>query len=94
MLKGIKVFPKEPMRFDFIIDEGDADLKADSFKRESSKLIKYFLASLTIPEEDLWVNLSPYEPERIMEKSFGATEMGRDFLAQVNCNFKCNRIKN
>ena len=29
-------------------------------KEELTKLIKYFLASLTIPEKDLWVNLSPY----------------------------------
>jgi len=31
----------------------------DELKDESRKLIKYFLASLTIPEKDLWVNLSP-----------------------------------
>ncbi|MDO8675766.1 MAG: hypothetical protein Q7K71_06610 [Candidatus Omnitrophota bacterium] len=46
------------------------------------KLIKYFLASLTIPEQDLWVNLSPYEKDRIVPQSFGQTEMGRDLLAQ------------
>jgi len=45
-------------------------------------LIKYFLASLTIPENDLWVNLSPYEKNRIVPGSFGLTEMGRDLLAQ------------
>jgi hypothetical protein len=28
-------------------------------RTEAAKLIKYFLASLTIPEKDLWVNLSP-----------------------------------
>ena len=47
-----------------------------------SKLIKYFLASLTIPEKDLWVNLSPYEKDRIIPQSFGLTEMGRDLLAE------------
>ncbi|MDO8674486.1 MAG: hypothetical protein Q7K71_00005, partial [Candidatus Omnitrophota bacterium] len=46
------------------------------------KLIKYFLASLTVPEKDLWVNLSPYEKDRIVPTSFGQTEMGRDLLAQ------------
>ena len=51
-------------------------------KQEVTKLIKYFLASLTIPESDLWVNLSPYEKNRIIPQSFGLTEMGRDLLAE------------
>ena len=38
--------------------------------------------SLTIPEKDLWVNLSPYEKDRVIPKSFGLTEMGRDLLAE------------
>ncbi|MBF0511175.1 MAG: hypothetical protein HQL13_02485 [Candidatus Omnitrophica bacterium] len=54
----------------------------EQLKAESTKLIKYFLASLTIPEKDLWVNLSPYEKDRIIPQSFGLTEMGRDLLAE------------
>ena len=54
----------------------------EQLKQESTKLIKYFLASLTIPEKDLWVNLSPYEKDRIIPQSFGLTEMGRDLLAE------------
>ena len=61
---------------------GDSKLSDDAIKNESSKLIKYFLASLTIPEKDLWVNLSPYEKDRIIPQSFGLTEMGRDLLAE------------
>ena len=82
MLKGIKVHPDNPFRFDFILDKGDSELSNDQLKDESSKLIKYFLASLTIPEKDLWVNLSPYEKDRIIPNSFGLTEMGRDLLAE------------
>jgi len=37
---------------------------------------------LTIPENELWVNLSPYERNRIIPKNFGLTEMGRDLLAE------------
>ena len=37
---------------------------------------------MTIPEKDLWVNLSPYEKDRIIPQSFGLTEMGRDLLAE------------
>ncbi|MBF0385980.1 MAG: DEAD/DEAH box helicase, partial [Candidatus Omnitrophica bacterium] len=63
-------------------DSGDSKLKNDELKAESTKLIKYFLASLTVPEEELWVNLSPYEKDRIIPDAFGITEMGRDLLAQ------------
>ena len=82
ILKGIKVHPDNPFRFDFILDKGDSQLSNDALKDESSKLIKYFLASLTIPEKDLWVNLSPYEKDRIIPNSFGLTEMGRDLIGR------------
>jgi hypothetical protein len=83
ILKGIKVHPDDPFQFDFILDQGDiGGQNFASLRDESTKLIKYFLASLTIPENDLWVNLSPYEKDRIIPKSFGQTEMGRDLLAE------------
>ncbi|MBF0570979.1 MAG: sensor histidine kinase [Candidatus Omnitrophica bacterium] len=82
VLKGIKLDPKNPFRFHFFVESGDSKLKREDLKNESSKLIKYFLASLTIPEKDLWVNLSPYEKDRIVPQEFGQTEMGRDLLAE------------
>ena len=94
LIKGIKIFPDNPLRFDFIVDAGnvganqrirsnkEGDYMESSVRKESEKLIKYFLASLTVPEEDLWVNLSPNEPDRIIPHKFGETEMGRDLLAQ------------
>ncbi len=82
ILKGVKVYADNPLRFDFIMDSGDTKLEGEDLKGESEKLIKYFLASLTTPEEDLWVNLSPYEKDRIIPDKFGTTEMGRDLLAQ------------
>jgi len=80
MLKGLKVHTDNPFRFDFILDQGAS--KGGDLKQEATKLIKYFLASLTVPETDLWVNLSPYERNRIIPQSFGLTEMGRDLLAE------------
>lgn len=82
VLRGLIVYPDKPFHFDFIVDAGESGIIGDELKEESSKLIKYFLAALTVPEKDLWVNLSPYEKERIIPESFGATEMGRDLLAQ------------
>ncbi len=81
LLKGIKVFRNDPFRFDFILDKGDVHQPLPS-ELEIKRLIKYFLASLTVPEKDLWVNLSPYEKDRIVPEAFGQTEMGRDLLAQ------------
>ena len=82
MLRGIKVYPENPFKFDFIVDSGNTGLQADALKDESQKLAKYFLAALTTPEEDLWVNLSPYEDDRIIPDALGQMDMGRDLLAQ------------
>ncbi|MBF0387190.1 MAG: hypothetical protein HQL20_04970 [Candidatus Omnitrophica bacterium] len=84
VLKGIKVYPQDPLRLDFILANGEASGNGagHALQGEASRLIKYFLASLTIPEKDLWVNLSPYEKDRIVPEAFGQTEMGRDLLAQ------------
>ena len=88
-LKGITIHQDNALRFDFLIHRGDdlssrhSGTRDDAAKRHQyNKLIKYFLASLTVPDKDQWVNLSPYEKDRIIEGSFGKTEMGRDLLGQ------------
>ena len=80
LLEGGICYLRRALRF--IVDTGDAQISDTDFKKESARLIKYFLASLTTPEEDMWVNLSPYEKHRIIPAGFGDTEMGRDVLAQ------------
>lgn len=81
-LKGMVIDPNEPFRMDFIMDRGDAILSDVQKQEEYQKLIKYFLAALAVPDTEQWVNLSPYERDRIIPDSFGVTEMGRDLLAQ------------
>ena len=81
-LQGITIHPDNALQFDFLIHKGDKVLEGEQKKEEYKKLVKYFLASLTIPDEDQWVNLSPYEKDRIIKDDFGKTEMGRDLLAQ------------
>ncbi len=80
-LTGIKVYADNPFRFDFVLAPGETAAD-DALEEESTKLIKYFLAALTVPEKDQWVNLSPYEKDRIVPDKFGQTEMGRDLLSQ------------
>jgi len=82
LVKGITIHPDNPLEFDFLVSPGDNNLTGQAFREESKRLIKYFLAGLTVPDKELWVNLSPYEKDRIIPKNFGRTEMGRDMLAQ------------
>ncbi len=82
VIKGLKIYPENPFKFDFIVDTQDSGLLGKDLQEESNNLIKYFLTTLTVPNKDLWVNLSPYEKGRIMTEGFGTTQMGRDLLAQ------------
>ena len=79
---GMRMDLKNPFNFYFVMNKGEQFLEADIKKNEYNKLIKYFLASLTTPNNDMWVNLSPYESTRIIPDNFAGTEMGRDLLAQ------------
>ncbi len=81
-LKGIMVNSKNPLRFDFLVDKGGSGLQGPFLKDGITRLAKYFLTCLAVPEEDLWVNLSPYEKDRIVPGNFGITLMGKDLLEQ------------
>ncbi|MBF0532139.1 MAG: hypothetical protein HQL23_03475 [Candidatus Omnitrophica bacterium] len=82
MIRGLIVHPENPLLIDFIIDTGHDKIRGERLKAESLKLIKYFYASLTIPDDQTWVNLSPAEKDKVIAKDLGKTEMGRDLLAQ------------
>ena len=82
MIKGLTVHKDNPFLFDFIVDVGQDKMTGEPLKQAGEKLIKYFLASLTIPEKDLWVNISPYEKDRMTSEQLSQTDMGRDLLAQ------------
>jgi len=82
IITGVTIHPDNPLKFDFIIGRGDDNLQGEAFQKESIKLIKYFMTSLTVPDNEMWVNLSPYEKDRIVAEGLGNTEMGRDMLAQ------------
>ncbi|MFH0753723.1 MAG: hypothetical protein V2A70_04085, partial [Candidatus Omnitrophota bacterium] len=81
-LMGLTIDPKNALKFDFLIHKGEVSLTDIQKREEYRNLIKYFLAALTIPNDNQWVNLSPYEGNRIIKDDFGKTEMGRDLLAQ------------
>ena len=79
VLRGLKINPQEPFKFEFIIDSKDAEkVKPDEIK----KIVEYFFAALTVPEEDVWVNLSPYEQDKVMPDELALTELGKGLLKQ------------
>ncbi|GEM_PF-2749648 len=82
VLKGMSIHPENPFLFDFIVDNGNTDLKGQALTDETTKLVKYFLAGLAVPEKELWVNLSPVEKDRIMADQLSHTDAGRDMLGQ------------
>jgi len=42
LVKGITIYPDNPLRFDFLVSPGDNQLQGVEFRKESKKLIKYF----------------------------------------------------
>ncbi len=82
VLKGMTLHPENPLLFDFLVDRGQDNLSPKVLKDETQKLLKYFLAAMTLPDKDSWVNLSPYESDRIIPDLLGSTDMGKTMLEQ------------
>lgn len=84
LLKGIRLDPKDPFQFDILLDtgSGSAQLSGNALKNDIETLVKYFLTGIVTPAQDLWVNLSPYERERMVPNDLGRTMMGSHLLAQ------------
>ena len=76
---GIRFDPDNPLKLRFLADSEGKNFISQS---EASRLVYYFLAGLTLPEDELWVNLSPYEQDRVAGDHLAVTDLGRDMLAQ------------
>ena len=79
VLKGLKLDPTDPLNIEFYIDTQD---RSKVSANDVNTLINYFLAALTVPKEELWVNLSPYEHDRIISDKLDKTDLGKDLLSQ------------
>ena len=79
LLKGIKVNPNNPFDLEFIIDSFN-DQKFSEV--EAQRLVKYFIAGLAVPADKLWVNLSPYEANRVVSDELMGTDLANDMLCQ------------
>src|SRR5579863_2734565 len=56
LLVGLQVDPKDPFRLNFIFDTGQEHLSDQLKRKQYRQIVGYFLASLTIPNHDMWVN--------------------------------------
>lgn len=82
LIQGMTIHPENPLLFDFIVTPNDSDLKGSALNQEALRMVKYFLASMTVPDSQMWVNLSPNEPNRIIAEGLGSTVLGQDLLSQ------------
>ena len=82
MMEGLSYDPKEPFRFGFIVRPGDKKISDTQLQHEAMDIVRYFLAALTLPQDDLWVNLSPYEKDRVIPQDLALTGLGGDLLTQ------------
>jgi hypothetical protein len=78
LLEGVKFSAQQPLDLELLLtgSAGRPPLTADV-----RTAIEYFLAFVTIPEEEYWVNLSPVESGRIIPEALGRTRAGRDLLS-------------
>ena len=81
-LVGMKFSSDNIFDFTFYLNRGNVPAQGAVLRVEAEKINKYFLAALTIPEKDLWVNLSPYEQNRIITPELGRTDLAKDLLGE------------
>lgn len=78
VLTGLKFDQNNPHNIEFLFDAG-AKFPSESDKERN---LQYFLAAMALPLEDLWINLSPYEQDRIQADSLNGTDLGNGLLEQ------------
>lgn len=79
ILKGIKLDLNSDNKIELIFDSNDRQNTKDEYVR---LLSKYFLAALSMPDEKIWVNLSPYESDRIINDALVQTDLGKVLIEQ------------
>lgn len=78
-IKGIRFNESNPFNLEFIMEQGS---EQQITNQDKAKLVRLFLAALTVPEDKLWVNLSPYEKDRVIDENVAKTEIGETLLSQ------------
>lgn len=58
-------------------EEGDKVINVEATLGDA---IDFFFIGLTLPNQKFWVNLNPWEPDRIVDEGLGTTDVGRIML--------------
>lgn len=79
VIRGIEIsnLDRLDLKFNF-----DTMSKKDISKEDMVRLIKYFLGFLSIPTDNLWVNLSSYEKDRMLPDNLAKLDIGKDMLLE------------
>lgn len=88
LMRGVKIDPNNPLNLSFYFS---LDNKNKTNNQDLHRLIKYFFGFLALPDDKLWVNLSPYEEHRIIPEELNQLDIGKTlliedfFLKQLTC---------
>jgi hypothetical protein len=80
LMKGFAYNPENLFDMSFVYSKADEHMTHEQIHTETNALVDYFLSSLSVPKNQLWVNLSPYEPDRILPDMLSKTDMGIKLL--------------
>jgi hypothetical protein len=79
-LTAMRVEVNEPWGVNFVVNTGNSGLSGESLQREAEKVTAYFWESVAVAGENNWVNLSPFESNRMLPAPLGGTRLGRSYL--------------
>lgn len=79
LLRGIEINPGDAQDITFYFDTMN---QATIARKDIDRMINYFLGFLTIPRRNVWVNLSPYEKDRMLSDSLSQLTVGKDLLLE------------
>lgn len=79
IIRGLAFDISQPLSLQFYFDTMSDKNISD---KQANQLIKYFLSFLAIPQEKIWVNLSPYEKDRILPEVLEKLDIGKDLLIE------------
>ena len=74
-LVGVEVDSTNAFQFKLLMD-------GTPKQEEANQITEYFLTGITVPEKDLWVNLSPFEKEKVIPDTIKDIGIGQAFLRQ------------
>jgi hypothetical protein len=77
-LKGAQILPSEGLTIEFYFEHRDVPFDQGGVDRAA----RIFLSGLAFDAKDLWVNLSPYEEDRVMSPLLAVTELGEILVQQ------------